>query len=352
MKGLILAGGTGTRLRPITYSMTKQLVPVGNKPIILYGLEDLVASGVDEIGIVVAPETGGDIRRLIGDGSAFGTGVTYVTQDRPLGLAHAVRTALPFIDGDDVVVYLGDNLVKEGVGTVVADFRREHPNCQILLCPVADPSGFGVAERDGRGEVVRLVEKPKVPPSDLALVGVYLFDACVAEAVNQLEPSGRGEYEITEAIQYLVDTGRTVRSSLVTSWWKDTGRKDDLLHANELVLADIPDAVEGELIGCTTRGPLRIAGGARLVDCDLTGPAVIGAGAQVTRTRIGPNTAIGDGCRLIDAAVEDSIIMEGTEIHGWKIHNSVLGRGAVLHGSAPERFVEMTLGERSEILGE
>ncbi len=352
MKGLILAGGTGTRLRPITYSMTKQLVPVGNKPIILYGLEDLVASGVDEVGIVVAPETGDDIRRLIGDGRAFGTTVTYVTQTAPIGLADAVRTALPFVDGDDVVVYLGDNLVKGGVGTVVDDFRRERPNCQILLCPVDDPTRFGVAELDAHGQVQRLVEKPKVPPSDLALVGVYLFDDQVGEAIESLKPSARGEYEITEAIQYLVDTGRTVRSSLVKSWWKDTGRKDDLLHANELVLADLAEAVEGELIGCTVRGPIRVAAGARLVDCEVTGPAIIGAGAHLTRTRIGPNTAIGERCRLSDAAVEDTIVMEGAEIHGWRIHNSLLGREAVLHGAAPDRFVEMTLGERSEILGE
>ena len=208
MKGVVLCGGIGSRLRPITYSTAKQLIPVGNKPIMFYGLEDLAAAGVAEVGIIVAPESGAEVRDAVGDGSRFGLAVTYIVQEQPLGLAHALRTALPFVAGDDVLMYLGDNLLRHGVRGVVEDFQRERPNCQILLARVDNPSAFGVVELDAHGGVVRLVEKPIDPPSDLALVGVYLFDHTVAEAVEAIEPSDRGELEITDAIQYLVDTGR------------------------------------------------------------------------------------------------------------------------------------------------
>ncbi len=352
MKGVVLSGGAGTRLRPITFSMAKQLVPVGNKPILFYGLEDLAGAGVVDTAIIVAPETGDEIRKAVGDGSRFGLKVEYLVQDRPLGLAHALGLALPWVDGDDVLMYLGDNLVKQGVADVVADFREHRPHCQILLTQVEDPSAFGVAEVDGSGRVVRLVEKPKNPPSDLALVGVYLFDNSIGEAVASITPSARGELEITDAIQYLVEKGKEVRPSIVRGWWKDTGKKDDLLHANELVLARLDTEIHGELVDCHVRGTIQVAAGARLIDCEVTGPAVIGEGAQLTRVQVGPNTAIGDRVRLSDAAVEDSIILEGSEVHGWKLRDSLLGRDSHLHGTAPPGYVEMTLGERSEIVGE
>ena len=288
----------------------------------------------------------------MGDGRRWGLEVTYIVQDKPAGLAHALGMAMPWVDGDDVLMYLGDNLVKQGVADIVHDFQTERPNCQILLTEVDDPTAFGVAALDDEGRVVRLVEKPKDPPSNLALVGVYLFDSTIAEAVSSISPSARGELEITDAIQYLVTTGRTVRPSVVSGWWKDTGKKDDLLHANELVLADLDPVQVGEVIDSTIRGAVSIAAGARLIDCVVTGPAVIGAGAQVTRTTIGANTAIGDGCRVSDSTIETSIVMEGAEVHGWKLHNSLLGRDTRLHRGAPDGFAEMTLGERSEVLGE
>ncbi len=352
VKGVVLSGGTGSRLRPITYSMAKQLVPVGNKPILFYGLEDLAAAGIEDVGIVISPETGAEVRAAVGDGAALGIEPTFIVQDKPLGLAHALATAMDFVAGDSVVMYLGDNLIKGGVSAVVEDFRRDQPNCQILLTPVDNPSAFGVAELGERGEIVRLIEKPKLPPSNLALVGVYLFDATIGEALQAISPSSRGEYEITDAIQWLVDQGRDVRSTLVKSWWKDTGRKEDLLHANELVLTDMEPDIQGDLIDCSARGTVQVAAGARLIDCQLTGPAVIGDGAHLTRCRIGPNTSIGARCRLVDAAIEDSIILEGVEIHGWTVHRSLIGRDSLLHGTPPARSVEMTLGERSEILGE
>jgi glucose-1-phosphate thymidylyltransferase len=352
MKGVVLAGGKGSRLRPITFSMAKQLVPVANKPILFYGLEDLAEAGIEEVGIIIAPQTGDEIRRTVGDGARFGLKIEYIVQDEPLGLAHALKTALPFVDGDDVLMYLGDNLVKQGVADVVRDFNNDRPNCQILLTKVEDPTQFGVAELGPKGEVVRLVEKPSDPRSDLALVGVYLFDNTVLEAVNSIQPSARGELEITDAIQYLVTSGRDVRPSLVTGWWKDTGRKEDLLHANELVLSDLVEDIQSELTGGSVRGTVSVGAGSRIVDCDITGPAVIGANVHLARTTVGPNSAIGDGCRLADANLEESIVLDGAEIHGWKIRNSLIGRGAELHGSAPAGFVEVTLGERSEILGE
>ncbi|MDJ0923768.1 MAG: glucose-1-phosphate thymidylyltransferase [Acidimicrobiia bacterium] len=352
MKGVVLAGGTGSRLRPITFSMAKQLVPVANKPILFYGLEDLAEAGIEEVGVIIAPQTGDEIRRTVGDGDRFGLSIEYIVQDEPLGLAHALKTALPFVDGDDVLMYLGDNLVKQGVADVVRDFNEDRPNCQILLTKVDDPRQFGVAELGDAGEVVRLVEKPSNPRSDLALVGVYLFDQTVVEAVNAIQPSARGELEITDAIQYLVSSGREVRPSLVTGWWKDTGKKEDLLHANELVLSDLKEEISGDVVGGAIRGVVRVGAGSRLVDCEVAGPAVIGSGVQMARTTVGPNTAIGDGCRLLDVQIEDSIVLDTAEIHGWSLRDSLIGREAKLHGAAPAGYVEVMLGERSELRGE
>ncbi|MCP4968376.1 MAG: glucose-1-phosphate thymidylyltransferase [bacterium] len=352
MKGVVLSGGTGSRLRPITFSMAKQLVPVANKPILFYGLEDLAEAGIEDVAIIIAPQTGDEIRHTVGDGSKLGLNIEYIVQDEPLGLAHALKMALPFVDGDDVLMYLGDNLVKQGVADVVKDFERDKPNCQILLTEVEDPSQFGVAELGPAGEVKRLVEKPSNPRSNLALVGVYLFDQVVTEAVNSIQPSARGELEITDAIQYLVTSGRDVRPSLVTGWWKDTGKKEDLLHANELVLTDLDGEVLGEVVEGKIRGAVRIGAGSQVVDCSITGPVVIGDNVHLARTTVGPNTAIGDGCRLVDTSVEESIVLDGAEIHGWSIRNSLIGRGATLRGAAPAGYAEVTLGERSEILGE
>ena len=352
MKGLVLSGGRGSRLRPITYSMAKQLVPIANKPTLYYGLEDLAEAGVTDVGIIVSPETAADIQAAVGDGSLFGITPTFIAQDQPLGIAHAVATALDFVGGDDCIVYLGDNLVKQGVGAAVAKFHDDRPNCLIMLSSVENPSAFGVAELDGQGNIRRLVEKPKDPPSDLALVGVYLFDKTMAEAVQAIEPSDRGELEITDAIQYLLDTGRTVHASVISGWWKDTGAKSDLLHANELVLSDLSEDVEGELVNCRIRGPVRVGVGSLLIDCDITGPAVVGRDVAMTRVRMGPNTSVGDRSRLTDCALENSIIMEASEIRSWRLRGSVVGRESTIAGSAPEGFVELMLGERSGILGE
>lgn len=352
MKGVMLSGGSGTRLRPITYSMAKQLVPVANTPILHYGLADMAAVGIQEVCIIISPQTGDDIRRSVGTGEQFGLDVSYVVQDEPLGLAHALGCALPWVDGDDVLMYLGDNLVKDGVADVVGDYRRNGPNCQILLTRVEDPSSFGVAELDEDGAVARLVEKPSVPKSDLALVGVYLFDHHIAAAIDSIRPSARGELEITDAIQWLIDHDRVVHSSIVRGWWKDTGRKSDLLHASQLVMGDLTERIEGHVVGGELRGPVVVESGARVVDCHITGPAIIGRGTNLRRSDVGPNTAVGARAEVVDSVIEDSILMDGVTVHGWKLRSSLIGQDSRLYGAAPDRFVEVTLGERCEVIGE
>ncbi len=349
MKGVVLAGGTGSRLRPITYSMAKQLIPIANTPILFYGLRDLAAAGIRDTAIIISPETGAEIREAVGDGSDFGLKITYIVQDQPLGLAHALKMALPFIDDDDVLMYLGDNLVRGGITDVISDFEKHRPNSQILLQQVSNPSSFGVAELDDEGHVVRLVEKPRHAPSDLALVGVYLFDDSIGEAIDAISPSPRGEYEITDAIQQLIDNGKTVRSSLVQRWWKDTGRKSDLLHANELILEDLVHQVDGELIDTAIQAPVVVGRGATITDCQITGPAVIGENVHLTGTVIGPNTAIGPGSRITNTTIEASIILEESTIDGWRIRNSLVGRRSHLDSEAPPGFAELAVGESTMI---
>ena len=261
LKGLILSGGAGTRLRPITHTSAKQLVPVANKPVLFYGIEALVEAGVEEIGIIIAPETGDEIRDAAGDGSAFGARITYIVQDEPAGLAHAVLTAKDFIGDSPFVMYLGDNLLRDGLRGLVTSFREHEPDALILLTPVEEPEHYGVAELDGE-HIVRLVEKPKDPPSNLALVGVYLFSPLIFAASEALEPSWRGELEITEAFQGLFDDGRKVQSEVVRGRWKDTGQLADMLDANRLVLEEIETDLQGEIDNSKVEGRVIVEEGA------------------------------------------------------------------------------------------
>ncbi|WP_205696447.1 glucose-1-phosphate thymidylyltransferase [Conexibacter sp. SYSU D00693] len=351
MKGLILSGGKGTRLRPITYTSAKQLVPVANRPVLFFGIDAMARAGIEEVGIIIAPETGGEIREAVGDGAQFGVRITYIEQDAPLGLAHAVLTAEPFLGDDAFVMYLGDNLLQGGIDELVREFEERRPDASILLTPVPDPQHFGVAELED-GRVVRLQEKPPEPRTDLALVGVYLFSPLIHDAARAIEPSARGELEITDAIQHLVDTGRRVEPHVVRGWWKDTGRLEDMLEANRLVLDTIETRVEGELVDSQVEGRVVVEPGARLERCTVRGPAVIGAGAQLTDAYIGPYTAVGEGCVVERAEVEHSILLLGSSVRGLdgRMESSLLGRNVRIgRGAAQPRAYRFMVGDNSEI---
>jgi glucose-1-phosphate thymidylyltransferase len=352
LKGLILSGGAGTRLRPITHTSAKQLVPVANKPVLFYGIEALVEAGVEEIGIIIAPETGEEIRAAAGDGSQFGARITYIVQDEPAGLAHAVLTAEEFIAGSPFVMYLGDNLLADGLKGLVATFRASEPDALILLTPVEEPEHYGVAELDGE-RVVRLVEKPKDPPSNLALVGVYLFQPAIFEAARALEPSWRGELEITEAIQSLIEDGHEVQSEVVSGWWKDTGQLADMLEANRLVLEEIEPRVEGEVDeGSRVEGRVVVEAGAKLSGSVVRGPAVIGAGARIEGAYVGPYTSIGENVRISRSEIEHSIVLSGSVVEdlGTRMEASLLGREVKLTRSdGMPKTLRMLVGDKCEI---
>jgi glucose-1-phosphate thymidylyltransferase len=351
LKGLILSGGKGTRLRPITHTSAKQLVPVANKPVLFYGIEAMAKAGIEQVGIIIAPETGDEIRSAAGDGSRFGVKLTYIVQDAPLGLAHAVLTAEPFLGDSPFVMYLGDNLLQGGIEDLVAAFRSGQPDALILLTQVPDPEQYGVAELSD-GAVVRLVEKPSKPKTNLALVGVYMFTHAVHDAARAIEPSGRGELEITDAIQHLVDRGLRVEPHVVKGWWKDTGRLEDMLAANRLVLETIEGRVEGELIDSQVDGRVVIEPGARLERSAVRGPAVIGAGAKLTDCYVGPYTAVGDGCTIRNAEVEHSILLVGSSVCdlAGRMESSLLGRNVKIgRDHRQPRAYRFLVGDNSEI---
>jgi glucose-1-phosphate thymidylyltransferase len=351
LKGLILSGGAGTRLRPITHTSAKQLIPVANKPVIFYGIEALVEAGITEIGIIIAPETGDEVRETVGDGSRFGARITYVPQERPLGLAHAMLEAESFLAGSPFVMYLGDNLLRHGITDLVDAFRSSEPDALILLTQVPNPEAFGVAELNGT-HVVRLTEKPSEPASDLALVGVYMFTPPIFDAARKISPSGRGELEITDAIQSVIDDGRRVEHQIVRGWWKDTGGLDDILEANRLVLEDVEGRVEGELVDTELEGRVTIEAGARVERSVVRGPAIIGADSRITEAYIGPYTAIGEDVVIESAEIEHSIVLSGCRIEqlGTRLEASLLGRNVHVgrsHG-AP-KALRLMVGDNSEI---
>jgi glucose-1-phosphate thymidylyltransferase len=351
LKGLILSGGAGTRLRPITHTSAKQLVPVANKPVLFYGIEALVEAGVTDIGIVIAPETGDEIRDAVGDGSAFGAEITYILQDEPAGLAHAVLTAEEFLAGSAFVMYLGDNLLRDGISGLVSTFRESEPDALILLTRVPDPSSYGVAELDGE-RVVRLVEKPKDPPSNMALVGVYLFSQPIFDAARRLKPSWRGELEITEAIQGLIDDGHRVESEVVSGWWKDTGQLADMLEANRLVLEEIEPRLDGIVENSKVEGRVVLEEEAIVSGSTVRGPAVIGRGARIEDAYIGPYTSIGDGVVVSRSEIEHSIILAGSEVAdlGTRMEASLLGRNVRLtRSNGMPKTLRLMVGDNSEI---
>ena len=351
MKGLILSGGKGTRLRPLTYTSAKQLVPVANKPVLFYGVEALVEAGIKEIGVVVG-ETQAEIRGALGDGSKFGAQISYIEQDAPRGLAHAVMISESFIGRQPFVVYLGDNLLNKGIVPFVEQFVREEPAAQILLTPVPDPQMFGVAELTG-GKVKRLVEKPKDPVTNLALVGVYMFSAEIFTSVKRIKPSFRNELEITDAIQDLIDRGLTVTPHLVDGWWKDTGKLEDMLEANRLVLDTFDRRIDGTYDAeSRIEGKVIIEQGAVIEQSVVRGPAIIGARARITRAYIGPFTSIMNDVTIRESEIEHSIVLEGSVIQdlGTRVADSLIGKNVKINRLPikPSAYRFM-LGDNSEV---
>ncbi len=351
MKALVLAGGRGVRLRPITHTSAKQLVPVANKPILFYAIESVVAAGIKEIGMIVG-DTESEVRSAVGDGGRWGAKITYIRQSGPLGLAHAVKEAEPFLRGSPFVMYLGDNLVPAGIGAFVNQFERTEPDALVLLARVRAPERFGVAElRDGR--LIRLEEKPKVPRSDLALVGVYLFGDRIFDAVDAIRPSARGELEVTDAIQWLIDNDGRVEPHVIDSWWRDTGRLEDLLEANRKVLETLQPSNEGTIVGeSRIVGNVAVGKGTEIIDSVVRGPAIIGERTRLINSYVGPNTSIGSEVEIERSEIEHSVVLDGSHIcdAGVKIEDSLIGKHVVIRRTkALPKALRFMLGDHSEV---
>jgi glucose-1-phosphate thymidylyltransferase len=351
VKALVLSGGSGSRLRPITHTSAKQLVPVANKPVLFYGLEAIRDAGITDVGIVVG-DTEPAIRAAVGDGSAFGLQVTYLRQEAPLGLAHAVLIAREFLGGEDFVMYLGDNFIVGGITALVDEFRAGRPDAQIMLTQIPDPRQFGVAELDEAGEVIGLEEKPAAPKSDLALVGVYIFTPAVHEAVAGLTPSGRGELEITEAIQWLIDHGSKVRSTSITGYWKDTGNVTDMLEVNRMVLESLEPLCDGTVdAGSELIGRVAVEAGAQVSGSRIVGPVIIGAGSRVSGSYVGPFTSVAPDCVIVDSEIEYSIVLRGASIRGVRrVEASLIGHDVeVTPAPRVPRAHRLVLGDHSKV---
>ena len=359
MKALILAGGAGTRLRPITHTSAKQLVPVANKPILFYGLEQMAEAGIVEVGIVVG-DTAEEIREAVGDGSTWGLKVTYIPQEAPLGLAHCVLIAREFLAEDDFVMYLGDNLVPQGVREFVERFDADGrigagstpAVAQSLLARVPDPQRFGVAEISRDGHVLRLVEKPADPPSDLALVGVYLFDPTIHDAVRSIQPSARGELEITDAIQWLLDSGHRVHHQVVDGWWIDTGKLDALLEGNRLILETLDQRIDGSVDAeSRVEGRVVISAGAEVIASTIRGPAIIGPGTRIEHSFVGPFTSIAERCQVVRSEIEHSVILGDSRIVDIpRVEDSLIGKQVEVTRSARRpRANRFMLGDHSQV---
>ncbi|GAA0639221.1 glucose-1-phosphate thymidylyltransferase [Kutzneria viridogrisea] len=349
MKALVLSGGLGTRLRPLTHSMPKQLVPVGNKPVLVRGLEKIREAGIREVGMIVG-DTGPEIERVIGDGSRFGLRIHYIPQEAPMGLAHCVMIARDFLGQDDFLMYLGDNVLSDGLGGTLAEFHEHRPAVQLLVKQVTNPSDFGIAELTDTGEVYRLEEKPRRPRGDLAVMGVYLFTPAVHEAVRSIKPSARNEWEITDAIRLMMEQGQPVRARVYTGFWKDTGQLDELLECNRMVLrTECPSAVLGSVDAASTLiGPVLVEPGASVVRSHVVGPTIIGPDAVVCDSEVGPYTALGSGTCLRNSGIENSIVLEGASLSDVTgVEGSLIGREAQISRATPgRRFI---LGDHATV---
>ena len=354
MKALILSGGKGTRLRPLTYTGAKQLVPVANKPILWYGIEAIVAAGITDIGIIISPETGEEVENKTGDGTHFGAKITYIMQEKPEGLAHAVKIAKPFLEDSPFVMYLGDNLIADSLNLYLESFQKNHLDALILLKTVINPTAFGVAKIDSQGRVLELIEKPKNPPSNLALVGIYFFSPEIHNVIATLKPSPRGELEITDAIQALIEQNKPVSARQLEHWWLDTGKKDDLLEANRIILDTCLESDIAAEIDSNSKviGRVKIGRGTKLVNSTVRGPVIIGENCYLENCFIGPYTSVANSISLVEADLEHSVILDSAKIDGihQRIVDSVIGQRAHL-SLAPKRpkALSFMIGDDSQI---
>lgn len=353
MKALILSGGKGTRLRPLTYTGAKQLVPIANRPILAYVLDNIANVGIKEVGMIISPETGDEIKSTIGDGSKWGVAIKYILQSEPKGLAHAVVTAREFLGDDPFVMYLGDNLIGCGIEEFVDTFNKTRADAVILLKPVDNPQAFGVAQADSSGKIICLEEKPKNPKSNLALVGVYIFSKEIHSAIANIKPSSRGELEITDAIQNLITIGKPVHSHRLDTWWLDTGKKDDLLAANSIVLDEwFKRKIKGEVDAASQiTGRVTIEEGAVIKNSTLRGPIVVGSGAVIEDSFIGPFTSIGGDTRIKKSIIEHCVILNGAEVsHVDRMEDSLIGRNAkVIKCHTKHQALRLMIGDDSVV---
>ena len=354
MKAIILSGGKGTRLRPLTYTGAKQLVPVANKPILWYGIEDLVSAGIVDIGIIISPETGAEVRAKTGNGERFKANITYILQEHPSGLAHAVKVAQPFLGDSSFIMYLGDNLVQSDLNIFLDEFKTKHLDALTLLCPVPNPTAFGVARVDENGQVLQLIEKPKNPPSNLALVGIYFFNATVHEAIANIQPSARGELEITDAIQFLIEHHKKVEARQIQGWWLDTGKKDDLLEANRVILDTCLVAANHGDVDDSSKviGRVQIGKNTKIVNSTIRGPVVIGENCHIENCFIGPYSSIADEAILIYTDLEHSVLLQGAKVTGirQRIVDSLIGQRAQIK-EAPQqpKALRFMIGDDSQV---
>ena len=356
MRALITAGGRGTRLRPLTHTSNKHLIPIANKPMIHYALEAVAAAGIQDVGVVLNPDTGDEIRRALGDGAAWGLAITYVMQEAPLGLAHVIRAAEGYLQREPFVFFLGDNVVVGGIRQFMERFQARGDHCHLVLAQVRDPQRFGVAEVEGE-RIVRIVEKPPHTTSNFAVTGIYVYDEPIFEAVHAIRPSARGELEISDAHQYLLDRGFRVGFSEITGWWKDTGKPEDLLEANRVVLDQVLDAAGPVIRGAVDAdsdiaGKVVVEAGATVLASQIRGPAIIGGESVVERSYIGPFTSVGRRCVIRNSELEYSILFEDTQIldADVRIERSLLGREVVIRrGNSRPKTQKFILGDQSMI---
>lgn len=350
MKALVLSGGRGTRLRPLTFTTAKQLIPIANKPVLGYVLDSISKTKIKDVGIIVAPETSQDVENYVKDGTKWAINATYIPQE-PLGLAHAVKTAQKFLNKDSFIMCLGDNIIGEDANSLLQKFERENLDALILLKEVEDPSRFGIAELDRRGNIIKLVEKPKTPIGNLAIVGTYMFSNAIHEAIKRIKPSWRGELEITDAIQEMMNQGRRVKAQQLTSWWLDTGKKDDILSANAKILDEyIKRDIRGKTRNCVIEGRATIEKTATLTDSTVRGPCIIGKKAVIENSFIGPFTSIGDETHVKDSCVEYCVVMEKSLVKGVdRLEGSLIGKSAHVLKNAKNKSTKVHIGDYSEV---